>query len=275
MMDALTFLGPAFAMCVVIATLHVWLGMHVLAREVIFVDLSLAQLAAFGATAATIAIADEGDPWTARAGALLFTFAGAALFAFTRRIRKHVSEEAIVGITYAVSSALTVLVVSQSPHGAEHIKDILVGSLLVVEWDQVGATAAAYVVLGALHVVWRQRLVRMSWHPDVSEREMKHVELWDFVFYLLFGIAITMSVQVAGVLLVFSYLIVPAVITRLYSERLLVRLIAGWGIAVVGSVTGLAASWAWDLPTGAAVVAALGLLVPIGAAGRLLPRKRP
>jgi zinc/manganese transport system permease protein len=270
MTDAIVFLGPAITMCLVIASIHVWLGMHILAREIIFVDLSLAQLAALGATVAAVATEREEPGWVAHTGALAFTFAGAVLFAFTRRLRKHVSQEAIVGITYAVASAAMVLVLSHSPHGAEHIKDILVGSLLVVGWSQVAWTAVAYVVLGSLQIALRHRFVRISWFPDEADREMHHVELWDLLFYLLFGVVITISVQIAGILLVFSYLIVPAVVTGFFSERIGTRLVAGWVVAILASVSGLAASWHWDLPTGATVVAAFGALLVVAGAARAL-----
>lgn len=268
MTDAILFLGPAIAMCLVIASIHVWLGMHVLAREIIFVDLSLAQLAALGATVAAVASELDEPGWVAHAGAFAFTVAGATLFAFTRHVRRHVSQEAIVGITYAVASAAMVLVLSRSPHGAEHIKDILVGSLLVVDWPQVGLTAGAYAVCGALQVLLRRRFVRISWSPDEAEKEMRHVELWDLAFYLLFGIVITISVQAAGILLVFSYLIVPAVVTQFFLHGLVQRLVAGWGVALVASVAGIAASWVWDLPTGAAIVVAFGLVLAVAAAVR-------
>lgn len=270
MSDALIFLGPALAICLVIASLHVYLGMHVLEREVIFVDLSLAQLAALGATCATLFTAEETPGWPAHAAALGFTIVGAALFAFTRRARKHVSQEAVVGIVYAVSSAVTVLVVSHSPHGAEHIKDILVGSLLNTTWTDVWKTAAAYVVLGALQLALAKRFIAISWHPEQAEQASRYVELWDFGFYVLFGVMITISVQFAGVLLVFSYLIVPAVITRLYSTHVLRRLLGGWSVAIAASVLGLWASWTWDLPTGAAMVAAFGVLLALAGSARAL-----
>lgn len=263
MIDALLFLGPALAICLVIASIHVYLGMHVLEREVIFVDLSLAQLAALGATVAALFTAEEEPGWQAHAAALAFTVAGAAVFAFTRRVRSRVSQEAIVGIVYAVSSAVTVLVVSHSPHGAEHIKDILVGSLLNTTWANVWQTALAYAVIGALQLALAQRFIAISWHPDEAERQSSRVELWDFGFYVLFGVVITISVRFAGILLVFSYLIVPAVITRLFSEHLLKRLFSGWGVALVASGLGLWASWIWDLPTGASMVAAFGVLLAL------------
>jgi zinc/manganese transport system permease protein len=268
MSDALLFLGPALSICLVIASIHVYLGMHVLEREVIFVDLSLAQLAALGATFAALLTGEEEPGWQAHLAALGFTIVGAALFAFTRRARKHVSQEAIVGIVYAVASAVTVLVVSHSPHGAEHIKDILVGSLLNTTWADVWHTAVAYVALGAIQLLLARRFVAISWRPAQAERELQHVELWDFGFYVLFGLVITISVQFAGILLVFSYLIVPAVITRLFSRDLLKRLFAGWGVAVSASALGLWASWTWDFPTGAAMVAAFGVVLVIAAAAR-------
>lgn len=267
MSEALVFLGPALVMCLVIASIHVYLGMHVLAREVIFVDLSLAQLAALGATVATLVGGHahghgaEESTWAAHAMAFGFTVLGAAVFAFMRRARRRVSLEAIVGIVYAVASATTVLTLSRSPEGAEHIKDILVGSLLLVTWDQVAKTAAAYVVLGGVQLLLARRFIRMSWEPDAADESITRVELWDLAFYLLFGVVITISVQVAGILLVFSFLIVPAVVTRLFSDSIGKRLVAGWIVAVAASALGLWASWAWDLPTGAAVVAAFGVLL--------------
>lgn len=271
MPEALLFLGPALAMCLVIATIHVYLGMHILAREVIFVDLSLAQLAALGATVVAVVTENESE-LAAHAGALAFTFVGAAIFAFTRQARGRVSQEAIVGIVYAVASATTLLVLSRSPHGAEHVKDILVGSLLVTTWDRVWETLAAYVVLGITQAVFAKRFIELSWRPEEAERAGRHVGWWDLLFYLLFGVVITISVQVAGILLVFSFLIVPAVVSALFWTSLRSRLFAGWGVAVIASALGLWASWDWDLPTGAAIVAAFGaILAAAGAVRALLP----
>jgi zinc/manganese transport system permease protein len=272
MTDALLFLGPALTICLVIASIHVYLGMHVLEREVIFVDLSLAQLAALGATFSALWSGEEEPGWQAHLTALGFTIAGAAVFAFTRRARRHVSQEAIVGIVYAVASAVTVLVVSHSPHGAEHIKDILVGSLLNTTWTNVWQTALAYAVLGALQLALARRFVAISWRPEEAERTLSRVELWDFGFYVLFGLVITISVQFAGILLVFSYLIVPAVITRLFSQKLVTRLFVGWAVAIAASALGLWASWTWDFPTGAAMVAAFGVLLVLAAVVRAMVR---
>jgi zinc/manganese transport system permease protein len=271
MSDAITFLGPAFAICLVIASLHVYLGMHILAREIIFADLSLAQLAALGATVVTVLGAEHGGAG-AHLGALGFTAIGAATFAATRQARARVSQEAIVGIVYAVASAATLLVLSHSPHGAEHVQDILVGSLLATTWDRVLITALAYALLGGVQALLARRFIELSWRPDEAERSGRRVGWWDLLFYVLFGIVITISVQVAGVLLVFSFLIVPAVASGLFWGALRSRLIAGWAVAVLASLLGLWASWSWDLPTGAAVVAAFGLLLALAFAARAVHR---
>lgn len=254
MTEALLFLAPPLAMCLVIASIHVYLGMHILQREVIFVDLALAQLAALGATVVGLVHEDDAPALT-HAAAFGFAAVGAAVFAFAGRARHETSQEAVVGIVYAVASAAMVLALSRSPHGAEHMKDLLVGALLLVQWEDVLRLALAYGVLGAVQYALRHRFIQMSWHP---ERGVPFG--WNFAFYLLFAMVITLSVQVAGVLPVFSFLIVPAVVTSLFQERLLPRLVTGWALAVLTSLAGLAASWAWDLPTGAALVAAFGLL---------------
>jgi len=268
MTDALVFLGPALAMCFVLAGIHVYLGMHVLQREVIFIDLSLAQIAALGATVAAVTSAHD-EPGGLRANLLAFAFTvvGATIFAFTRRARRRVPQEAIIGIVYAVASAACVLVMSQSAHETERIKDMLVGQLLSVTWRRVAFTAAEYALIGLVHTLIARRVIRISWAPEEAEREMR-VEWWDLLFYLLFGAVITTSVQVAGVLLVFTLLIVPAVITRLFSTRFLPRLFAGWGLGMLGTCLGTAASWLWDLPTGAAVVVSFGLLLLVAGAAR-------
>ena len=262
MSEALFFLGPALVICLVIAVIHVYLGMHVLEREVIFVDLSLAALAALGAAATTLFDTHEGE-WRVHAAAFGFAAAGAAIFAFSRRVRKRVSQEAIIGIVYAVASGVTILVLSRAPHGAEQMQRILVGTLLATSWDQVWHVAAVYAGLGVLQVFLARHFIRISWEPDEAEANMRRVAWWDFLFYLLFAVVITISVQVAGILLVFSFLIVPATITRLFTHRFWPRLVSGWILAFLASGMGLAASWFWDLPTGAAIVTAFGVLITL------------
>lgn len=263
--EAVTFLAAPLAMCLVIASIHVYLGMHVLRRGVIFVDLALAQLAALGATVAGVLEAEHAEGAYGHLAAFAFAALGAALFALAGRARTSVSQEAVVGIVYAVASSAMVLVLSRAPHGAEHMKEMLVGSLLLASWDDVVQIAVAYAVLGAAQYALRARFIQMSWQPEQGVPTA-----WDFLFYLLFAMVITLSVQVAGVLLVFSYLIVPAVVTNLFQQRLGPRLATGWAVAIVASLAGLSASWTWDLPTGAAIVAAFGALLAVGVSARTI-----
>jgi len=272
MLEAITFLAPALMMCVVIASIHVYLGMHILERDIIFVDLSLAQLAALGAIVVSL-VDHDGGGLTTNIGAFGFSVLGAAVFALSGRARHHVSQEAVVGIVYAVASALMILVLSQAAHGAERIKDALVGALLVVTWAQVWKTALIYVVLGI--VLWRlaKRFVQISWHRNSAEQSLPNLVWWDFAFYALFGVVITISVQIAGVLLVFSMLIVPAVITGLFTKHIMFRLLGGWAVALLASLAGLWGSWRWDFPTGATVVVAFGISLIAAAVVKVLQER--
>jgi len=251
-----------FLACLVLTGIHAYLGLHVLARGVIFVDLALAQVAALGLTAGLLA----GHPPQSDAAygwALAFTAGGAALFMLTRERRSVVPQEAIIGIVYAVAAALTVLVLDRVPQGGEYIKQLLVGSILAVTADEVIRIAALYAAIGAFHWLARRPMLTLS-----SGGAPPRAALWDFVFYFTFGLVVTSSVRVAGVLLVFSYLIVPAVVGAWLTTSLGRRLLIGWTVGVVVSALGLAVSYLADLPTGATVVATFGAVLALVGLGR-------
>ena len=262
----LDLLWIPFLACLVLTGIHVYLGLHVLARGVIFVDLALAQVAALGVTVAFLAghpIQSEAAYWYA----LAFAVGGAALFSLTRVRRARIPQEAIIGIVYAVSAALTVLVVDRAPQGAEHIKQLLVGGILTVTPGEVARLAVLYAAIGAGHTLIRRPLLEISFDPDGAAARGRAIRWWDFAFYTSFGIVVTSSVRIAGVLLVFSYLIVPAAVGALLSGSVAGRLGIGWLLGAVVSAVGLWASFAWDLPTGAAIVASFGALMAAVAAG--------
>jgi zinc/manganese transport system permease protein len=255
------FLWAPLLACLVLTAIHVYLGLHVLARGVIFVDLALAQVAALGVTIAFLAghaIQSDAAYWYA----LAFTLGGAALFAASRTRRAPVPHEAIIGIVYAVSAAAAVLVVDRAPQGGEHIKQILVGSILTITPGEVLALALLYAPIGLLHWLVRRPLLEISFDPEGAGAQ-RAVRAWDFVFYASFGVVVTSSVRLAGVLLVFAYLIVPATAAAALAASARGRLLVGWALGVLVSVGGLMASWTWDLPTGATVVVAFGVLVAI------------
>ena len=240
----------------VLAAIHAWLGLHVLARGVIFVDLALAQVAALGVTVALLAGHAAHEP-AAYWYALAFTAAGAALLASLRG-REHalpasIPQEAVIGVVYAVAAALTVLVLERVPLGGEQIKALLVGSILAVTADDVSRVGALYGAIAVVHWICRRPLAQLSFGGTVARPR-----LWDFVFYATFGLVVTSSVRIAGVLLVFAYLIVPAVIGAALATTATRRLLAGWSVGSAASVVGLAASYRWDLPPGATIVATLG-----------------
>lgn len=263
-MDALLhslWLAPLVA-CMVIVAIHSYLGLHVLAREVIFVDLSLAQVAALGSTVA-IFMGAEPDSTRAFAYALAFTTVGAAMFALTRSThgKGRVPQEAIIGIVYVVASAAGLLVADKSPRGGEAIKDILVGSLLWVGWPAIIRLAGVYLVVGLFHWVMRRRFLTISFEPNQAAGRGWNLILWDFFFYLTFGIVITFSVPIVGVLLVFSFLVVPAAIAFQFTRRRGILAIIAWIAGVLASGLGIAISFKYDLPTGPVVVCVFGLLL--------------
>ena len=270
----LSFLAAPFVASLVIAGIHAYLGVHVVERGVIFVDLALAQIAAFGATFALLMPWSDGDPhstavyWTS----LAFTFLGAGIFATIRSRRARIPQEAIIGISYAVASAATILAMSKSTSEAEHLKDMLVGNILAVSWTEVAQTALLYAVIGAFHFIFRRRFLAISLDPDHAERQGVSLRLWDFLFYASFGFVVTRSVAIAGVLLVFCYLIVPSVGAMLYADDIGKRLAIGWSMGTVVSALGVYLSLVLDLPTGATIVCTFALVLVLMAAVRLLIR---
>jgi zinc/manganese transport system permease protein len=262
---------PAFVASLILTGIHAYLGVHVVERGVIFVDLSLAQIAALGGTVGYLAGYDIHSH-AAYAFSLGFTILGAGIFAFTKSRRKtRIPQEAIIGIVYAVSAACAVLVMSKATRETEHLKEMLVGNILSVSWPELARTAALYALVGVFHFIFRERFLLISTNEAEAERRGWSVRFWDFLFYVSFGFVVTSSVSIAGVLLVFSFLIVPSVAAMLFSERLGPRLAIGWTMGVIVSAVGVYMSFRLDLPTGAAIVATFGVaLLTLAAARKML-----
>jgi zinc/manganese transport system permease protein len=256
----LQFLAAPFAASLILTGIHAYLGVHVVERGVIFVDLSLAQIAALGATLALLLPAAGGDPHSPAVYwlSLGFTFIGAAVFSFVHGHRARVPQEAIIGICYAVASAAAIVMMSQSTSESEHLKDMLVGNILAVSDAEVLKTAALYSAVGLFHYIFRKRFLAISSNRARAEAEGVAVRFWDFLFYASFGFVVTSSVAIAGVLLVFCYLIVPSVGAMLFAERIGPRLAIGWTMGTVVSMLGMYFSVRFDLPTGATIVCTFG-----------------
>jgi zinc/manganese transport system permease protein len=245
----------------VLVAVHSYLGLHVIAREVIFVDLSLAQMAALGGVIAVVAGVSAGGRGSA-AAAFGATAVGAALLALTRGSgRSRVPHEAIIGIVYVVASAATLLVADRAPRGAETIHETLVGSIIWVTWPVIWAKSAVYAALMAMHWLFRRRFVTISFHPGEAAKAGWSIRWWDFWFYVLFGIAVTLSVPVAGVLLVFTMLVVPATVAFLFTRQIRRLVVISWGTGVLASFLGLWLSYVGDLPTGPLIICMYGALL--------------
>ena len=260
--DLLALMWVPFLMCLVLTGIHAYLGLHVIAREVIFVDIALAQIAALGATAAFLWGYDL-DTWASYVFGLVFTVAGATVFALTRSRERRVSQEAVIGVVYAVSAAAAVLVADRTPHGAEHLRSMLVGSILAVQGSEVVKVACLYAMIGLFHWLCRRPFLLISTNPDKAYEDGWSVRGWDFLFYASFGVVVTSSVRIAGVLLVFSYLIVPTLAANLLGGSVGRRLAVAWVFGTFVSVVAMAASAILDFPTGATVVCAFGFILLI------------
>jgi zinc/manganese transport system permease protein len=261
-MEILSFLLWPFIASLILTGIHAYLGVHVVERGVIFVDLALAQIAALGATIAILVGMDphgRGAYWLS----LAFTFVGAAIFAFARTRRGHIPQEAFIGIAYAVASATAILAMSKATGETEHLKDMLVGNILAVDKHEVIKTAVLYGAVGLFHYIFRHKFLLLSTDPAGAEAQGMNIRFWDFLFYASFGFVVTSSVAIAGVLLVFCYLIVPSVGAMLFADRVGPRLAIGWTMGTLVSALGIYFSVLGDLPTGAAIVCTFGAVLVV------------
>ncbi len=265
MLDMLSFLAAPFAVCLVLVGILGYFGIHVLRRGVIFVDLALAQIVALGTIFSFLLGHRPGS-----AGSFLFALGaavlGAVVFSWTRMRRGRVPQEAMIGITYVVASAATLLVADRLPEHAEHVKELMAGAVLWVTWGTVVRDLLVCAAVGALHYAARHRFILISEDPERAFEQGLNVRWWDFLFYLSFGLVITVAVEVAGVLMVFAYLVAPAIIAIAASDRWPRRLAIAWALGVAASALGLFASYRWDLPSGPAVICSLGTFLLLFAA---------
>jgi len=259
-MEMLPFLLAPFLASLILTGIHAYLGVHVVERGVIFVDLALAQIAALGAVVAIVLGMDphgHGAYWLS----LGFTFLGAGIFSLARTRRGHIPQEAFIGIAYAVASATAILAMSKATGETEHLKDMLVGNILAVSHAEVLRTAILYGVVGVFHYIFRQKFLLISTNPAKAEAEGINIRFWDFLFYASFGFVVTSSVAIAGVLLVFCYLVVPSVGAMLFADRIGPRLAIGWTMGTLVSALGVYFSVLLDFPTGATIVCTFGAVL--------------
>lgn len=259
MSDFIHFMTYPFLACLILTGIHSYLGIHVIKREVIFVDLSLAQIAALGASIALVMGYELNSPlsyWLS----LAFTVFGAVVFAFSRFDKKLIPQEAVIGATYAVSAALLILVLSLAKEGDEHIREALIGKLLLVSQGEVLKMFAIYSAVGIFHYIFRKNFFLISESHEEAGKKL-NLRFWDFLFYVAFGIVVTSSVKIAGVLLVFSFLVIPASCSFLFGKTIKNQLLIGWAIGFTASALGMISSYVFDVPTTPTIICILGAIL--------------
>jgi len=261
---------PPIAAALIILSIHAYLGLHVIAREVIFIDLAFAQIAALGTTVALL-VGIEPSTTASLLFAFGFTLLGALLFSMTRMERSIVPQEAIIGVSYVVASAAVILLASLTAEGSEHLQETLTGTLIWVGWPAIGKMASVYVAVGLFHYLLRRKFLALTFAPE----RVGNIRLWDFVFYVTFGIVISLSVEIAGVLMVFTALVIPAVIAFLYTNRFGLALFIAWAAGTAAILSGIGASFYWDLATGPLLVCTFGVTLIIAAIIRPVLGVRP
>jgi zinc/manganese transport system permease protein len=259
-MDILSLLLKPFLACLILSAMHVYLGFHVLKRGIIFVDLALAQVAALGATIGFLLGYGLHSNWS-YALSLISSISAALIFSRIRYDSEQIPAEAYIGIVYAVASAGAILVLSIAPEGGEELKSLLLGHLLFVDWHEIIKIAAIYSLLGLFYWLYRKQFLAISESYKQAPLSGLKVQLWDFLFYASFGVVVTSSVELAGVLLVFSFLVVPSVAAALIAKGVRARLLVGWIVALTSSLLGLFFSYQLDLPSGACIVIAFAVML--------------
>src|SRR2546423_2959321 len=258
--------------CVLLPWLLVYLGLHVVQRGIIFVDIAMAQMASLGVCVALLVRFDLHG-WTTFGIALGFTILGGAIFSLTGKRASKIPQEAIIGIAYVVAAAAAVLPLSRAAEGDEEIKQMLVGNILLVTPAEGWKCFALFVAVGGFHFALTRNFLLVSFDRDRAHPKGLRVRWWDFLFYASFGLVVTSFVRIAGVLLVFSYLIVPAVCVVDFARGTPARLLAGLTLATLGGIGGLFWSFYGDLPSGAAIVCTFGVLLVIVSTVGLLKKK--
>jgi zinc/manganese transport system permease protein len=265
-----SFVLKALLLCLVLTGITTYLGYHVVRRGIFFIDLSLAQVAALGSSVGVLLGWGHELPVQNYLVSLAFTMLGALLFVLFRRGHERIPIEALIGITYAGAMALSLIVLERSASGTEEIKEMLAGSILTVSDRELLFIAALCSSVGLIHWIARRPLLLVTEDPEEAKRRAMRLWFWDLVFYATFGFVVTSSVRVAGVLLVFAFLIIPAVAATMAIRGAARRIVFGWLFGVIGCIGGLELSLRLDWSPAPTIIAAfLVLLVGTwGARGR-------
>lgn len=272
MWEVFLFLLPPFVACVTVLGLLGYLGMHVLKREIIFIDIALAQIAAVGATFAHVYLGTEESSFWAYLCAFGFTLLASLFFSQIDKRITQITHEAIIGVTYAIAAAAAIFILAMSAGSDVHMEHMLTGSILWAQWSDIGTIAILFGCVGLFHLVFRKKFIRFSENYGAGAISGGKAVWWDFLFYVSMGLVITFSVKIAGVLVIFSFLIIPATFSAMFAESWGKRLIIVWGIGIFAVVFGLLFSYFLDFSTGPSVITILGLALIVAAVLRKVRR---
>jgi zinc/manganese transport system permease protein len=265
MLEVILFLLPPFVACVTILGLLGYLGMHVLKREIIFIDIALAQIAAVGATFAHVYLGTEESSVWAYLCAFAFTLLASLFFSQIDRRITRISHEAIIGVTYAIAAAAAIFILAMSAGGDVHMEHMLTGSILWARWSDIGTIAALFGCVGLFHFIFRKQFIRLSENFGSGAVLGGKAVWWDFLFYVSMGVVITFSVKIAGVLVIFAFLVIPATFSALFARSWGIRLLIAWCIGIFSVVSGLLLSYFLDFSTGPSVISMLGFALIVAA----------
>jgi len=283
-MIAIEFLLAPFVACLLLILINVYFGIHVIRREIIFIDIALAQIAALGSAVAFVIFRSLHPEAAHEHGynnafsyifSLCFIILAALLFTFLKNRKISIPIEAIIGITYAVAATATVIILDKGAGGDVHVHEMLIGSILWVSWHRVTILFVVVLLVGTFHIVFRRKFLALTDTYTDKRINIKNPQLWDFLFYLTFGIVIIEAVNVAGILTVFALLIIPASISVILVKTWFTRILFGWIISLFISVIGLYLSWKMDLQSSPLMILFLGIVLIIASASKKLFSLKP
>ncbi|MDX2415115.1 MAG: metal ABC transporter permease [Bacteroidales bacterium] len=263
-------LAPLVA-CVLIVLINVYFGVHVIKREIIFIDIALASIAALGSAVGMVLFelkhgghSHEAHGILPYVFSLLFISIASGAFTILKHRKISIPLEALIGIAYAVATTLTVIFLDKGAGGDVHVHDMLVGSVLWVSWEKVIRLAVVVAIVGSFHIIFRSRFIQLTDNFQDACKELKRPKLWDFLFFFSFGLVVVEAVSIAGILTVFAFLILPASLSAFFTKGWTPKLIAGWSAGIMASFLGLLLSLKLDVPSAPVIIVLLGIFLITG-----------
>ncbi len=281
-MEAVVFMLAPLAACLTLVGIHGYFGIHVLKREIIFIDIAMAQIAALGGVVHILFPAEMTTAWGVAAYethstagityifSLLLVTVAALMFASLKSEKLQIPLEALIGITFAVATTGAVIMIDKGAGGDVHVKEMLVGSILWVKWHHITTSFIVYSLIGLFHYIFRDKFMAISESYQKAREKGINVRLWDFLFYLSLGIVVMHSVKIGGILVVFAFLIIPASISVLFTDKWATRIIIAWVGGTIVTMCGLYFSWKADVPSGPSVILFLGVFLVLAIIARAL-----